>query len=80
MPLYHFQLRDGDQAVPANPPREYPDLRAALAGAHGMARALISGQRLKGAPLAMRGSFDIEDERHEPVARILLADLERQLS
>ena len=45
----------------------------------GAARALIH-KRARRAPIDLHGSLDIEDERRQPIARILLADVARQIS
>lgn len=79
MPVYHFTLRNRDTVAHRHAGREYPDLRAALADAHRAARSMIHNRRRHRAP-DLPGSFDVEDARHQPVARILLADLVRQLS
>ena len=79
MPHYYFQLRTKDEAAHVPQRREFPDLRAALAEAHSAARAMIHNQmrRTRG---DFGGTLDIQDERREPVARILLADVARQIS
>ncbi|WP_333574342.1 DUF6894 family protein [Sphingomonas sp.] len=77
MPAYRFRLCTPDHHPHGMERRDLPDLRAALIAGHGLARALLR-RRADRAPL--RGSLDIEDERDQPVARILLADLARQLS
>ena len=77
MPAYCFRLCTPDHHPHPTEQRELPDLRQALIAGHGLARKLLR-QRLGRAPL--HGSLDIEDERNQPVARILLADLARQLS
>lgn len=74
MPAYRFCLRTPDHHHHRVARQELPDLRAALIVAHRFARLWSGGGR------ALRGSLDIEDERDEPVARILLADLARQYS
>jgi len=81
MPQYFFNLRTPD-AHPASFAAEggfFPDLRAALAEANSTARALIH-KRVRRAPTALHGSLDIEDEHRQPIARILLADVARQIS
>ena len=79
MPHYYFQLRTKDEAAHAPQSRECPDLRTALAEAHSAARSMIHNQvrRARGEP---GGILDVEDERRQPVARILLADVARQIS
>lgn len=77
MPAYCFRLRTPDRLPHPAERRDLPDLREALIAGHGLARSLLR-HRHGGAPL--HGSLDIEDERNQPVARILLADLARQLS
>lgn len=77
MPAYSFRLCTPDHHPHGTERRDLPDLRAALIAGHGLARSLLR-HRVGRTPL--RGSLDIEDEREQPVARILLADLARQLS
>ncbi|OAN62174.1 DUF6894 family protein [Sphingomonas sp. TDK1] len=77
MPAYCFQLRTPDHHPHAAERRELPDLRHALIAGHHFARNLLRGHA---GPKQIRGSLDIEDESNQPVARILLADLVRQLS
>ncbi len=79
MPLYYFQLRTADAAPHAAQSRILPDLAAALAEAQHSARSMIRKRtrRQRGAP---SGSLDIENETRQPIARILLADVARQIS
>lgn len=79
MPQYHFRLNTPDQAIHLAEPRELPGLREALATAHSLARSLIHTQ-MRRAPIALQGRLDVEDERRQPVARILLSDVARQIS
>jgi hypothetical protein len=80
MPTYYFTLRKCEDPGYRELCREYPDLDAALVDAQGTARAVV-GQRLRRAgPNDLHGSLDIEDDRHRPVARIMLADLVRHIS
>jgi hypothetical protein len=79
MPLYFFSLKTRNPIPHAERSGEFPDLRAALAEAHAAARAMLH-TRIRHAPLDVHGSLDIEDERRRPVARILLADVARQIS
>ena len=80
MPQYYFQLRGPSTAPLLNDkPREFPDLRAALAAAQGAARNLIHN-RVRRTSSNFHGSLDIQDEGRQPVARILLADIARQIS
>jgi hypothetical protein len=80
MPAYYFQLRDRSTPLPpTDKPREFPDLRTALAEAQSAARSLIH-KRVRRAPIELHGTFDILDQRRQPVARILLADIARQIS
>jgi hypothetical protein len=80
MPYYFFNLRTPD-AHPSLPAQggTFPDLRTALVEANSAARALIH-KRVRRAPLELHGSLDVEDERRQPIARILLADVARQIS
>nr|WP_019368885.1 MULTISPECIES: hypothetical protein [unclassified Sphingomonas] len=57
--------------------RELPDLRQAMIAAHGVARRVLRRHRLS---TPLHGTLDIEDEAQQPVARILLTDLARQIS
>jgi hypothetical protein len=80
MPLYYFHLRTHDAAASATDDgREFPNLSAALAEAQHAARAMIRNRmrRLPGTP---NGTLDIEDEKRRPIARILLAEVARQIS
>ena len=80
MPHYFFNLRTPDPH--SDGPVEgmfFPDLGAALAEANSTARALIH-KRVRRLPTALHGSLDIEDEHRRPIARILLADVARQIS
>jgi hypothetical protein len=77
MPAYCFRLRTPDHHPHPAEHRDLPDLREALIAGHGLARALL---RRRGRRVPLHGSLDIEDDRNQPVARILLADLARQLS
>ena len=79
MPHYYFQLRTSDDAPHLSQSREYPDLKTALAEAHSAARAMIHNE-VRRARGQLHGSLDIQDEMHEPVARILLADVAHQIS
>ena len=80
MPQYFFNLRTPDpHASYAAQGGNFPDLRTALAEANSAARALIH-KRARRAPIDLHGSLDIEDERRQPIARILLADVARQIS
>lgn len=79
MPLYYFQLRTADVVLRPAQSRTLPDLSAALAEAQQFARSMIRNRmrRMRGAP---SGSLDIEDEKRQPIARIMLADVARQIS
>ena len=80
MPLYGFHLQPEIEAISSNYPlRDFPDLRAALIEANVAARAIIGRKRV-GDAILWHGSLDIENEQREPVARILLADVARQIS
>jgi hypothetical protein len=79
MPQYFFNLRTPDAAPRFDRSGDFPDLRTALAEAHSAARTLIH-KRARHAPLKLHGSLDVEDERRQPIARILLADVARQIS
>ncbi|ATY31260.1 DUF6894 family protein [Sphingomonas psychrotolerans] len=80
MPQYFFNLAPPDtHPLLASPGGTFPDLRTALAEANSAARALIH-KRVRRSPIALHGSLDIEDEHRRPIARILLADVARQIS
>jgi hypothetical protein len=80
MPTYHFTLRKCPPLDYRGLPREYPDLDTALADAQRAAREVV-GQHLRSDGLRVdQASLDIEDERHRPVARIMLAELVRRAS
>jgi hypothetical protein len=80
MPRYFFNLPDhSSHDLSRDHAREYPDLRAALAEAHHAARSILHTHVRRGA-VDLRGRLDIEDERHQPVARILFADVARQIT
>ena len=79
MPLYYFQLRTRDETAHPVQSRTLPNLAAALAEAQHTARAMMRG-RLRKLRTEPSGSLDIEDEMRQPIARILLADIARQIS
>lgn len=79
MPEYHFRLRTPNQVEHAPERRELSDLREALIAAHGVARGLIHNH-VRRKPCELHGSLDVEDEQRRPIARILLADVVRQIS
>ncbi|MDV3459051.1 hypothetical protein RZN05_18780 [Sphingomonas sp. HF-S4] len=80
MPQFFFQLRtQGTAPRFDDSPRDLPSLAAALAEGQGRARALLHNH-LRRAPGPVHGTLEIEDDRHRPVARILLADIARQIS
>lgn len=78
MPQYYFQLRTNQSAPVDSAPIELPSLAAALVEARSAARTLVTKARRPAQPL--HGSLDVEDERRRPVARILLAEIARQIS
>jgi hypothetical protein len=79
MPSYFLHVRTPDHVVRPRQRHDFPDLGQALAAAHGAARTLLGG-RARVAGVRPRGTVDVEDERGQPVARILLADVARQIS
>ncbi|WP_162839605.1 DUF6894 family protein [Sphingomonas sp. ATCC 31555] len=79
MPNYHFCFRTPNNIDHLSEQHDLPDLRRALIAAHQVGRTLLHNQ-VRRAPIALHGTLDIEDEDHQPVARILLADLVRQIS
>jgi hypothetical protein len=80
MPNFRFSLRDCETITYRARERDYPDLSSALIDANTKARALIRSQLRQPGAIALKGSLDIEDEQHRPAARIMLAELSRQLS
>ena len=78
MPTYFFCVRTPDKKLHNTERRELPNLAAALAEGHLAARGLVRSpvRHARG----LRGSLDIEDERREPVARLIFADVARQIS
>jgi len=79
MPRYHFNLRIADAAPSPGPCHDFPNLAAALAEAQHTARSLIRN-RMRHLCSNLNGSLDIEDETHRPLARIMLAEVARQIS
>ena len=79
MPNYYFNVRNPRSAEHVEP-RECPDLRSALIEANTMARSLIGKQLRRHRQTDLHGSLDVENELRQPVARIMLAELARQLS
>lgn len=65
--------RDGGEA------HELSDLREALVQAQAVARGLIR-KRLRRGHAPVRGTLDVEDEGRRTVARLMLADVARQIS
>ncbi|MBC9035206.1 hypothetical protein IAG41_22680 [Sphingomonas sp. JC676] len=66
--------------MPANfPLRDFPDLQAALIEANVAARAIVRRIGV-GRSDPWHGSIDVENEQRQPIARILLADVARQMS
>jgi hypothetical protein len=80
MPTYYFALRNRDAVAHREGGRDFPDLKTALVHAQGAARSMIHNRLQRHQPIELHGSFDVEDEQHRPRARIMLADLARQLS
>jgi hypothetical protein len=79
MPRYHFNLRSPDTRFVPGAGQDLPNLAAAMAEAHHAARALVRS-RMRHHCSTPCGSLDIEDERRQPVARIMLAEVARQIS
>lgn len=78
MPRYTLRLRTTDHAIHLPETWELPGLSEALIVANGAARALLRRQRPGLARIS--GSLDVEDEQSRPVARLLLAEVARQIS
>jgi hypothetical protein len=79
MPMYFFSLKTRNPIPHEERSGEYPDLRAALVEAHSAARAMLHTRRRRG-PLEVHGSLDVEDDCRRPLARVMLADVARQIS
>lgn len=80
MPAYSFHLCTLDTSRPIqNDHSEFPDVGAALAEAARIGRGMIR-QRVRRKPCELRARLDVRDEGNAPVARILLAELARQMS
>lgn len=73
MPLFHINDHNGDYP-PGDAGREFPDIKAALADANRIARAVLARRRSMPSR-HLRGRFDIKDETRRPVARIVFAEL-----
>lgn len=65
--------------MPGRESHELADLTAALVKAHWRARAFLR-RHVRCKPEEVRGTFDIQDENDQPVARIYLSELMRQIS
>jgi hypothetical protein len=78
MPHYFFSLKTRNAIPHTERSGDFPDLRAALAEANAAARSMLH-TRPHHIPLDVHGSLDVEDERRRPVARIMLADVARQI-
>lgn len=74
MPTYYFNLKRCQVPEYRELSREHPNLETALADAQGTARRVRVRLRQLGSE-AVQASLDIEDERHVPVARIMLANV-----
>lgn len=78
MPNYFFCVRTPDKTVHRADCHDLPNLEAALATGSRTARALVRNPVRQAR--TVRGSLDIEDERRQPVARLMLAEVARQIS
>jgi hypothetical protein len=78
MPHYFFSLKTHGAIPHTERSGDFPDLRAALVEANATARSMLHTRR-NHAPLEVHGSLDVEDERRRPVARIMLAEVARQI-
>jgi hypothetical protein len=79
MPSFYFHVRTPGQSPHLVERRELPSLREALVAAHGAARGLIHN-RLRRASDDFHGCLDVEDEERRPIARLMLADVARQIT
>jgi hypothetical protein len=80
MPAYSFHLCTTAASRPIrNTHSEFPDVGAALAEAARIGSGMIR-QRVRRKPCELRAHLDVRDEGNAPVARILLAELARQMS
>jgi hypothetical protein len=80
MPAYSFHLCTPGASRPIrNDHSEFPDVGAALAEAARIGRGMIR-QRVRRKPCELCSHLDVRDDGDAPVARILLAELARQIS
>ncbi|MFZ3484194.1 DUF6894 family protein [Sphingomonas sp. 3-13AW] len=80
MPAYSFHLCTPNATRPIKSDHnEFPNVGAALAEAARIGRGMIR-QRVRRQPCALRAHLDVRDGGDTPVARILLAELARQIS
>lgn len=77
---YYFHLRTTAGDVRYEQKHELPDLDAALIAAHQVARKFIRHAARSSDALKLRGSLDVEDMFRRPVARLMLAEVARQIS
>lgn len=77
---YYFHLRTPTANGRFEQRYQLPDLDAALVAAHQVARKLIRNAARNGDLLKLRGSLDVEDAFQRPVAKLMLAEVARQIS
>lgn len=80
MPDYYFHLKTSAGDGRFEQKHELPNLDAALVAAHQVARKFIRHAARRCAAEKLRGSLDVEDASRRPVARLMLADVARQIS
>jgi hypothetical protein len=79
MPNYFFRVRTPDRAIRQAECHQLPDLDAALVIAQRTARSLVRVPVRRGRTI-IAGSLDIENEGHQPIARLMLAEIAHQMS
>jgi hypothetical protein len=79
MATYIFRVRTPDRTDHRIEQHDFPDLPAALVGAQRAARLLVRNPVRRGRT-AIAGSLDVENDGHQPVARLMLAEIAHQIS
>ena len=80
MPAYSFHLCTPSATRPIKSDNsEFPNVGAALAEAARLGRGMIR-QRVRRQPCELRAHLDVRDDGNAPVARVMLAELARQIT
>jgi hypothetical protein len=79
MATYFFRVRTPDRADHLVERYDCLDVDEALMGAQRAARLLVRHPVRRGRT-AIAGSLDIEDDRNQPIARLILAEVAYQIS